>query len=84
MTRGPGTTSGPEADSSASFVAATAVITGREMRQNKFLDTAMVFVSYYASSGRLENWIDWTPSDGRCEESWSARRARDVALTHSR
>src|SRR3954468_12745756 len=39
-----------------------------------------MFVTYYVSSGRLVNWVGYTPSDGWREESWSARGDRDEAL----
>ena len=37
-------------------------------------------MTYYVSSGRLVNWVGYTPSDGWREESWSARGDRDEAL----
>lgn len=53
---------------------------GLEMRQHVFLGPQVLFVTYYVSSGRLINWIGFTPSDGWREESWSARGDRDEAL----
>jgi salicylate hydroxylase len=54
---------------------------GLEMRQHLILGPRVMFVTYYVSSGRLVNWVGFTPSDGWREESWSARGDRDEALT---
>jgi salicylate hydroxylase len=51
------------------------------MRQYVFVGPRVMFVTYYVSSGRLVNWVGFTPSDGWREESWSARGDRDEALT---
>lgn len=53
---------------------------GLEKRQHLFMGPDAVFVTYYVSSGRLVNWVGFTPSDGWREESWSARGDRDDAL----
>jgi salicylate hydroxylase len=53
---------------------------GLEKRQHVFMGPGMLFVTYYVASGRLVNWIGFTPSDGWREESWSARGDREEAL----
>jgi salicylate hydroxylase len=53
---------------------------GLETRQHLFLGSHAMFVTYYVASGRLVNWVGFTPSDGWREESWSARGERDEAL----
>jgi salicylate hydroxylase len=54
---------------------------GLELRQHVIWGPSKLFVTYYVSSGRLVNWVGFTPSDGWREESWSARGDRDEALS---
>ena len=55
---------------------------GLEMRQHVLVGPRTRFVTYYVSSGRLVNWIGYTPNNGWHEESWSARGDRGEALSH--
>jgi salicylate hydroxylase len=54
---------------------------GLEKRHHSFWGPRTQFVCFYASAGRLVNWVGNTQSDDDWrEESWSARGDRDDAL----